>query len=88
MFPNNEFWQCPSYTWSSMVIGVMIGIVVYLSFLVNEKVGAVMAVVGSLVAFVWILRTVYLWFVPNEKCKTVGYPAGSYRNPFAKREPW
>jgi hypothetical protein len=83
-FPQNEFWQCPSYTWSSTVLGVMITLVIMLSFMVDTKLGAVMSVVGGVVGILWALRVLYKWFVPDQRCNPVGFTPNHYGNPFYK----
>jgi hypothetical protein len=83
MLPNNEFWQCPSYTWSSFVIGIMVSIVIVMAFMVNDGVGELMMNVGGVVVFIWAARTLYHWGYPDPRCATVGFPGQHYANPFA-----
>lgn len=83
-FPNNEFWQCPSYTWSSIVLGLIVSIIISLAFLINDSLGTFVANVGSLFLVFWILRTVLYWVNPNPECEARGYPGQHYANPFYK----
>lgn len=83
-FPDNEFWQCPSYTWSSIVLGVMVSIIVALAFLVNNDLGSFAMNVGSLFLFFWMVRTFFKWIDPDPRCETQ-FKGQHYINPFYKK---
>ena len=85
VFPNNEFWQCPSYTYSTFVLGIIIGLIIWITFYMAgaeaaEKVGNF----GGLFMIFWALRTLYLFAYPNIGCEATGYPGQHYADPFAK----
>lgn len=80
-FPDNEFWQCPSYTWSSIVLGVMVSIVIALAFLVNNDLGSLALNIGSIFLLFWMVRTFVHWISPNPRCAT-GFTGQHYINPF------
>lgn len=83
MFPENEFWQCPSNTWSSFVIGIMVSIVIAMSFTVNNDIGTLVASAGVILTLLWSIRTLIHWFKPDLRCAAVGFPGQHYINPFA-----
>ena len=83
MFPDNEFWQCPSYTYSSLVLGTIVGLIIIFTFMIGgDKYGSIAVSAGGLFMTFWVLRTLLHWFIPNAKCATVGYPGQHYGNPF------
>ena len=82
MFPDNEFFQCPSYTYSSFLIGIVVSLIIWMITLINKDLGGKAALLGGLVMFCWALRTLWLWVSPYEGCETKGYPGQHYGNPF------
>jgi len=88
VFPNNEFFQCPSWTWSSFVLSTIITLVVILIGMVFGNTGyAIAGGVGSFLMIVWGFYVLSMFFAPNVGCKSVGYPTRSYINPFAPSLP-
>lgn len=81
-FPDTEFWQCPSYTWSSIVLGVMVSIVIALAFLVNNDLGSLALNIGSIFLLFWMVRTFVHWISPDTRCVATGFPGQHYINPF------
>lgn len=82
-FPDTEFWQCPSYTWSSLVLGLMVSIVIAMAFLVNNDLGSFVLNVGSLFLLFWAARTFMHWIDPDPRCATQ-FLGQHYINPFYK----
>ena len=82
MFPENEFWQCPSYTWSSFLLSIIVGLIMALSFLMGESVGSKLRIVGGLFMLLWMFRTLYHWISPDPRCEVTGFPGQHYINPF------
>ena len=87
MFPNNEFWQCPSYTWSSFIFGSIIFFIIWLVSLTKNKTAiSATAAIGGIFMLGWGLYTLFHWFKPNKECAAVGYPGQHHINPFYKSE--
>ena len=82
MFPENEFWQCPSYTWSSFLLSIIVGLIIALSFLMGESAGSKLQIVGGLFMLFWMFRTLYHWIYPDPRCEAKGFPGQHYINPF------
>lgn len=83
MFPDNEFWQCPSYSYSSLVLGIIVGLIIMVTFMIGgAEVGSIATSAGGLFMTFWFLRTLLHWFSPNAKCATIGYPGQHYGDPF------
>jgi hypothetical protein len=83
MFPQNEFWQCPSHMWSSLVVGALVTLVVMMSFMINFGVGVLMYGVGIFFTLFWLTRTFIHWLSPDVRCEARGFPGQHYANPFA-----
>jgi hypothetical protein len=86
MFPDNEFFQCPSYTYSSFVLATVVALIIFLVSKINMKAVPIATAIGSLFLVFWALRTVYLWVSPNKECAATGYPGMRYGNPFWFKE--
>ena len=82
MFPENEFWQCPSYTWSSFLLSIIVGLIIALSFLMGESAGSKLQIVGGLFMLFWMFRTLNHWIYPDPRCEAKGFPGHHYINPF------
>ena len=87
MFPNNEFWQCPSYAYSMFILSILAALIlVVASQLLSESgVDKVAKLIGVFMIF-WILRVLYRFFVPNKNCEAKGFPGQHYINPFYEKE--
>lgn len=84
MFPNNQFFQCPTYFASSVFfsIVIIITIILVVSMTTNtEIIGIVGSVLGLFMTF-WTLRLFYLSFYPNPDCEAKGFP-GQYFWPWS-----
>ena len=82
MFPDNEFWQCPSYTWSSFLLSLVVSIIIALAMLGGQtSVQGAQLVCGLMVLF-WMGRTMMHWFSPDARCEAKGFPGQHYANPF------
>jgi hypothetical protein len=82
LFPDNEFFQCPSYTSSSLIIGFYTWfIILAVSMVMPSLVPQVSGLMG-LVAFVWFFYNIARFFSPNPGCERVGYPGQHFANPF------
>ena len=84
MFPDNEFWQCPTYTWSTFLIGLMVSCIISLSFLGGENIGYAVSAGGGIFTFFWMCRTMVHWVNPDERCEAKGFPGHHYMNPSYK----
>ena len=85
MFPDNEFWQCPSWG----ITNFYAYLIFLVLFLITLKVfGAdsayYVAVGGGLIMLGLLLRTLYYWFKPDARCEAKGFPGQHYGNPFYK----
>jgi hypothetical protein len=83
MFPNNEFWQCPSYTWSSFVLGIAIWLILAIVATISEEMVPSTSLILVAASLFWIIRTFVHFVSPNEACEAKGYPGQHYMNPFA-----
>lgn len=86
MFPDNQFWQCPSYTWSSFVLSSIICLIIGLMFLTaGPKAAMTTSKILSMFMLFWMFRTLYHFVSPNKDCEAKGYIGQSYINPFASK---
>ena len=88
MFPNNEFWQCPSYTYSTFVLGIIICLIIWITFYIaGTEAAETVSKAGGLFMIFWALRTLLHFVDPNTNCATKGYEGQHYANPFAPGKP-
>ena len=85
MFPDNEFWQCPSWAITSVYASIILGVIMFIAIKVFGTESAYyVAVGGGLVMLFLLCRTVYHWFSPDARCETKGFPGQHYGSPFYK----
>jgi len=81
--PQNEFWQCPTYTWSTISLGIIISIIVFFAYNIGGKDFSMkVAGVGGFLMTIMALRTLYLWYSPDPRCEAKGFPGQHNINPF------
>jgi hypothetical protein len=85
MFPDNEFWNCPSYTWSSISLGFMVAMIVSLVYAINTTLGEVASYLSSIIMLGWMIYNIYRWVNPNARCERPEFPGQHYANPFYKK---
>lgn len=80
MFPNNEFFQCPTYFSSNMFFSIVIIILL----LIIDKTGADGKTIGiaggifGLFMIFWNIRIFYLSIYPNSDCEAKGFPGQQF----------
>ena len=80
--PQNEFWQCPSYTWSTISLGIIVSIIVFFANAMGGKELAIkVAGFGGFLMTLMALRTLYLWYSPDPRCEAKGFPGQHNINP-------
>lgn len=81
MFPQNEFWQCPSHAWTMTLLSTIFSIILIIILSINIRVGSITGIVFGIFLFLVSIRTFIHWIYPNPGCETRGYPGQHYMNP-------
>lgn len=95
---DNEFWRCPSYTYSTFLLLMIFTIVIYIYIKMqfsnaNGKytLEELISKGGSVFTLVLFMSTIYIgfstyilykFFNPNPECAAKGFPGQHYMNPF------
>lgn len=80
MFPNNEFFQCPTYFSSNMFFSIVIIIILLIitlgvgTFGADGKIIVIAGGIFGLFMAFWVIRIFYLSFFPNPDCEARGFP--------------
>jgi len=95
---DNEFWQCPSYTYSTFLLLMIFTIVIYIYIKMqfsnaNGKytLEELISKGGSVFILLLFMSTIYIgfstyilykFFNPKPECEAKGFPGQHYMNPF------
>ena len=95
---DNEFWQCPSYTYSMFLLFMILTIAIYIYIKMqfsnaNGKytLEELISKGGNVFMLYLLMSTIYIgfstyilykFFNPNPECEAKGFPGQHYMNPF------
>lgn len=84
-FPNTPFWQCPSYTITSFMLGLIVALIVGIISMVSTDMAKYAGAAGGIFLFLWVLYVFYATFIDtNKDCTPNGFPSNHWMNPFAR----
>jgi hypothetical protein len=85
-FHNTPFWQCPSYTITSFVLGLIVALIVGIIAMVSTDMAKYAGAAGGIFMFLWVLYVFYSTFIDvNEGCRPKGFESNHWANPFATK---